>query len=948
MISDRKIKLYELLINITKKANESNSSEAVIQTALDEICVYTNWPIGHCYLEKENSNFLTSTKLWHISDKRQVKNFIEASEKKNFTKNEGMVGTVYATGKPQWNMDTSHDTSFIRINSVKKYGIKAAFAFPIMINKQVAGVMEFFSSSSHKPDEELLDVMQYVGIQIGHVLNRCREAEKLNILEQLIANAKDGIILTEANNINGGPHIVHVNDAFTKITGYEKHEVIGKTPRILQGEKTDRETLNRLRECLENGRSFRGELINYSKAGNEYWLDISIVPIRDSKGNITHFAAIERDITERKASEEILQEAKLAAEKIAQFPENNPNPIIQIDLEGNILYANNATRRNFPDLAEEGIKHKLLTNILELGSIVVENDSPLSREISIDDYTYQQTINKMQSGSEITFAIYCIDITLIKKAQREMRIAKEKAEEASKSKTEFLANMSHELRTPMNGILGMSELLIDSPLSQEQLDMVRTLRYSSENLLQLLNDILDISKVEANDLTLESVPFELGILMQETIQIYTPLAAQKDLSLVLNIQDNVPQVIMGDPARLQQILRNLISNALKFTHEGKIEVNVAIANGELYFQVKDSGIGVPEDKLEAIFEKFAQADTSTSRKYGGTGLGLAITKELVAMMQGRIGVESTLGYGSIFYFSIASVEAPKNSKPVNIFSEDVGNNFSYIPKDMKVLVVDDHPINTMFMQKLLKKIGMTAIDTAENGVEALYKIAGKDYDIVFMDCQMPELDGYETTNTIRQDEADSDIRLPIVAMTANAMIGDKNKCLKAGMDDYISKPVKVEKVVNALQKWAKYCNLDSDIQPANDEQELITVPANDISPNTDSPVNLEHLRVYTDCDRDDEIMLFGMFNKQTEEGLAQLDKALKANDCETWRKAAHKLKGASGNLGAEKLCSFAKEAEAGFEQDNDFKEGILAKIQTEAKIVCDYLQTIWQEEAVSS
>jgi len=252
------------------------------------------------------------------------------------------------------------------------------------------------------------------------------------------------------------------------------------------------------------------------------------------------------------------------------------------------------------------------------------------------------------------------------------------------------------------------------------------------------------------------------------------------------------------------------------------------------------------------------------------------------------------------------------------------------------------------MQKLLKKIGMTAIDTAENGVEALYKIAGKDYDIVFMDCQMPELDGYETTNTIRQDEADSDIRLPIVAMTANAMIGDKNKCLKAGMDDYISKPVKVEKVVNALQKWAKYCNLDSDIQPANDEQELITVPANDISPNTDSPVNLEHLRVYTDCDRDDEIMLFGMFNKQTEEGLAQLDKALKANDCETWRKAAHKLKGASGNLGAEKLCSFAKEAEAGFEQDNDFKEGILAKIQTEAKIVCDYLQTIWQEEAVSS
>ncbi len=745
--------------------------------------------------------------------------------------------------------------------------------------------------------------------------------EQASLFQQLVHNAKDGIILTKADDINNGPHIVYVNQAFTNITGYEKEEVIGKTPRMLQGKNTDRNTLDKIRNALENGKSFKGELVNYSKTGEEYWLDISIVPIKDKDGNITHFAAIERDITDRKATEKMLEEARFEAEKIARFPINNPAPLLQVGFDGSILYSNPATTKLFPNILQEGAEHIFLQGIVELGKESEKKDEPLSREIIMDEIIYQQTVHAVISEEyDPSIVVYCADITAIKKAQEE-------AEEANRAKSEFLANMSHELRTPMNGILGMGELLLDSNLDTEQMQLVKTLHSSGDNLLQLLNDILDISKVEAGDLTLEDVPYDTNILLQEMIQLFIPIATQQQLELKFNIQENVPKVVVGDPARLQQILRNLISNSLKFTEEGNVAVNLAVANNELYFQVKDTGIGVPEDKLEMIFEKFSQADTATTRKYGGTGLGLAITKELIAMMGGRIGVESTPGFGSIFYFTVPINLPAEDAKPINTTVENDSDELSEIPADLKILAVDDHPINIFFLQKLLKKIGLKNVDIAANGVEAVEKAAEKDYDIVFMDCQMPELDGYQATQKIRESETDK--HLPIVAMTANAMVGDREKCIKAGMDDYISKPVKIEKVTKAIRKWAM-------------SSEAITEEAAPVeqAEAAETPVDLEHFRMFTDGDVDDEIMLCGMFNDQAKEVLQELKDSCADGHSESWRKATHKLKGAAANLGANKLSGLAQQAESGFEKDESFKTDMYGQIEDESNQVISFLENL--------
>ncbi len=732
---------------------------------------------------------------------------------------------VFATGRENINEEFVTDgRGIVRTMLTKKtlYVDKAGNQFLVGIARDI--------TESKKIEEQLKRAHDELE---KRVLERTTDLEKANqastdtrdYLDKIINSIGDPIHVKDRQH-----RVILVNDAACKLFGRSREEILGRTAYELFPSREMAEiSWHKDEVVFTTGEENVNEETNTYAPGVTCTVLVKKTLYVDKSGN-KFLVGVTRDITDRKRAEEALSGSEQRLMDIIDFL---PDATFVIDREGKVVAWNKAIEAMTGILNKDmigkgdyeyalpfyGSRRPILIDLIlkadgeiegrydqiEKKGRVLNGEAYMPNMRGGSVYLMGSAAVLYDSAGNVFGAIESIrDITEQKQAEDLLIEAKEAAEAAARSKSDFLANMSHEIRTPLNAVLGLTGLLLNSDLNAQERDYVETVRCSGNTLLSVINEILDFSKIEGGKMEMECLPFHLHECIAVAVDLVKAAANQKGLVMKYGLDEAIPAYFKGDVTRLRQVLVNLLSNAVKFTHAGTIEISVTAkpihtTNSRLYelhFSISDTGIGIPEEKLDRLFQSFSQVDSTTTRKYGGTGLGLAISRRLVELMGGEIWVVSRSGLGSTFHFTILAEEAEEISIPIDSCVTRAKTQSRRRNGTLRILLAEDNAINQMVAIQMLKKLGYSA-DVAGNGLEVLQAMERQPYDVVLMDVQMPEMDGLVAAQEIRKLWPKGP---RIIAITAYALKGDRERCLAAGMDDYISKPIVIEELRRVLEE----------------------------------------------------------------------------------------------------------------------------------------------------
>jgi len=868
-----------------------------------------------------------------------------------FKRNDQFEGDQpFTNGIPEYIINTGKPLFLLKedIQNLEREGLVALkgampeviLCSPLSVGDRIIGVIavqDYRKQDAYVSSD--IEILHFISNQVALAIERKRNEVQINI-----QNARLKAIFDSGSHLMWSVNRQGNLTSFNQNFALEYQKQLNRLPEMNESFLLASPTIGTEQELYTWGSNydavFRGESQHFelklsSPDGTEQWQEIFMNPIYLEDGTFDEISALSLNITETKLSQLALKENEV---KFRSIFESFQDVFFRTDAEGYITLISPSVFEVLGYQPEEVIGMHVNTFFEDTNShqVLLKELAGKSRVQNFDtNFIDKNNIGKNmlinantildKAGNRLGIEAVAHDITELKKIQLELIRAKELAEHSSQAKTQFLANMSHELRTPMNGIIGMIDLLYHTVNNEEQQEYVDTLRKSSDALLAILNDILDLSKIQAGKLELNEAGMDLHYTMDKIHSLFINRANQKDLRFTYNITPHTPRFIISDETRLQQVLSNLTSNAIKFTNSGSVEINInsIYTDGTyhtLMFRVKDSGIGITDEDKKLLFTNFTQLDNSSTKSFGGTGLGLAISKQLSELLGGEIGLYSVYGEGSTFWFTIRCKAALNEAEILEQRINQAQNNEVHrFEKTLQVLLVDDNAINQKVAEKLLLRLGCQ-VRLASNGYEAIEMATNHQHDVIFMDIQMPEMDGVTATGKIKAIMGNT--CPPIIAMTAYSMKDDAEKFLSQGMDDYVSKPVKANHLHAAINRW-----IDDE---AKDNFEFVE----DANENSDIFIDetiIEQLRDLGGADFAQQLYL--EFEEETEPLLQEAEIEVAAKNYDNILGTLHQIKGTASTLGIYPVSDMAKKIE------HDLRQKIYSNADEDFALFLEHFKT---------